>query len=409
MSAFTLHALPRMLCAVMVVVLSAPVFVTAAAATPTNAEIEAARQDAAQARKEMEELQVRLEERAEEYLAVEQALSLTRQRIKVAEEELRAAESQLNRAQELLNERVASAYRSDGVDMISVMLGVTDFQDFVTRLELLRRISASDAALVSGVKFARSEAEKKRHSLEASRLEQVVLLRHASEKKQEVEAALASQRSYLAGINDKVKQLIAEERERQERIARERAAADAARAAEQARVTAQQAAAGRAKARTPGPGDSARHGTDGGSRPTDASTSGAGGTPLPGARKSVLQVARSFIGVTPYIWGGVTPAGFDCSGLTMYCFREIGINIPRTSRQQYNHGSRIPADRLDLLQPGDLVFFARDADPGLIHHVGIYSGDGNYVHAPQAGELVSESSLLARIARRGDYVGAVRP
>ena len=123
----------------------------------------------------------------------------------------------------------------------------------------------------------------------------------------------------------------------------------------------------------------------------------------------MVGVARSFIGKAPYVWGGVTPAGFDCSGLTMYCYRQVGIGIPRTSREQFNYGTRIPADRLDLLAVGDLVFFARDADPGRIHHVGIYSGDGNYIHAPQAGVPVSESSLLGRIVTRGDYVGAVRP
>jgi cell wall-associated NlpC family hydrolase len=290
---------------------------------------------------------------------------------------------------------------------------VTDFRDLVTRVELLRRVSASDAALVGSVKSARSEAEKTRQSLENRRSEQVVLLRRSKEMKHEVELALEGQRSYLASVDDELKTLIAKERERQERVARERAAAETARLAEQVRVQAARAAEARAAA------EGADRGITGEAAGAPASSTNQNplGSPgpatsvgqLPPARTSALAVARSFIGVTPYVWGGVTPAGFDCSGLTMYCYREVGINIPRTSRQQYNYGSRIPADRLDLLQPGDLVFFGRDADPGRIHHVGIYSGNGNYVHAPQAGELVGEASLLGRIAARGDYVGAVRP
>lgn len=412
------HTLRQTACAFGALVLSGCLVVlipaSVAAASPTNAEIEAAKKDAAEAHERLGELQADLEERSEEYLAAEEELSQTRHLIQIAEEELVAAEAELRRAEKKLNDRALSIYRNGGVDVISMVLGVTDFRDLVTRLELFRRVSASDAALVSAVKTARSEAEKTRQSLENRRSEQVVLLRRSKEKKHEVEVVLERQRSYLAGVDSRLETLIAEERERQERIARERAAAEATRLAEQARTQAERAAA--AGSEGEGPGDQGTTGSPAGA-PASSNGLSAPGSPgpatavgaLPPARTGVLSVARSFIGVTPYVWGGVTPAGFDCSGLTMYCYREIGVNIPRTSRQQYTHGSRIPADRLDMLRPGDLVFFARDADPGRIHHVGIYSGNGNYVHAPQAGELVTEASLLGRIAVRGDYVGAVRP
>jgi cell wall-associated NlpC family hydrolase len=394
-----LHAL-RITLYVVVVSLASFLLPPVAVATPTNAKIEAARREATSARAALDELAADLEERSEEYSAVEQELAMTRQRITVSEEELEAAEAELARAENKLNERARSIYRKGGVDVMSVMLGVTGFRDFVTRLELLRRVNANDAALVAAVKSAKQQAEKTRQSLENRRSEQVVLLRRADEKKQQVQTALESQRSYLAKIDGTLKRLIAEERARQERIAKERAAAEAARVAAQARAAAE---AARQRAST----DSSSSDKDNG-----GSSAGEGGSvvgPLPAPHARVLALARTFVGSTPYVWGGTTPAGFDCSGLTMYCYREVGINIPRTSRQQYNYGVRIPADRLDLLQPGDLVFFGRDADPGRIHHVGIYAGNGDYVHAPQAGEPVTESSLFGRIASRGDYVGGVRP
>jgi cell wall-associated NlpC family hydrolase len=72
-------------------------------------------------------------------------------------------------------------------------------------------------------------------------------------------------------------------------------------------------------------------------------------------------------------------------------------------------GAFIPADRIGSLQPGDLVFFGYNGDPDQIHHVGMYVGSGNFVHAPGTGDRVKVSSLLERIASRRDYVGAVRP
>ena len=114
----------------------------------------------------------------------------------------------------------------------------------------------------------------------------------------------------------------------------------------------------------------------------------------------VVAIALGFIGV-PYVWGGSSPSGFDCSGLTQYCYRQVGISLPRTSQSQYNAGQHIARDRLDLLRPGDLVFFGRPR----IHHVGMYIGSGNFVHAPSTGDVVKISSLAAR----SDYVGATRP
>lgn len=368
------HACGRAFSALLILALSLGLAVPAYA-TPTNAAIEAARAKADEARQTADNLAADLEERTEEYEEIAASLQETRARISTTERELDAATAALGVAQGRLTDRAASIYRNGRVDYISVFVGVTDFQDFVTRIDLMRRIGNSDASIVASVKDAKERIEVARASLEQRKSEQMALRRSAEAKQVEVEAALAKQQAYVASLDSEVKRLVVAERERQERLARERAAAAAA-----------------AAARKP----------SGAGRPFDPSKLG------PGASGAVT-VALSFVGKVPYVWGGTTPDGFDCSGFTQYCYRQVGISIPRTSRQQFKVGAYIPPDRLDLLKPGDLVFFGRDGDAGRIHHVGMYIGDEKFVHAPQTGEYISISSLTGRIASRGDYVGATRP
>ena len=104
--------------------------------------------------------------------------------------------------------------------------------------------------------------------------------------------------------------------------------------------------------------------------------------------KTVLQRAFALLG-TPYRWGGTSPDnGFDCSGLVGYVFRTIGIDLPRVSRAMANEGTPI-TDR-NALTEGDLVFFGHR---GRVDHVGIYIGDGKFLHAPRTGRDVTVSTL----------------
>lgn len=115
----------------------------------------------------------------------------------------------------------------------------------------------------------------------------------------------------------------------------------------------------------------------------------------------VVALVRSELGV-PYRYGGITPRGFDCSGLVYYAFRKVGIDVPRTSNAQHADSVRVS---LADLQPGDLVFFKIR---GLIQlHVGVYVGDGEFIHAPRPGKRVSYARLNDRYWK-ARYVGAGR-
>jgi hypothetical protein len=118
-------------------------------------------------------------------------------------------------------------------------------------------------------------------------------------------------------------------------------------------------------------------------------------------RGKIVKTARSFRGV-PYRWGGASPdRGVDCSGLAMAVYRLNGLKLPRTSRGQYNTGTCVDKNNLSA---GDLVFF-ETAEKGNISHVGIYVGNGNFVHAPSSGKKVREDRLSNKYYRER-YVGA---
>ncbi|MGY0504552.1 C40 family peptidase [Luteimonas sp. e5] len=107
-----------------------------------------------------------------------------------------------------------------------------------------------------------------------------------------------------------------------------------------------------------------------------------------GRVQKLLKGALALLG-TPYRWGGTTTAGFDCSGLVGYVFRTaLGVDLPRVSRDMATQGERVARDELNQ---GDLVFFSRSGRR--IDHVGIYVGDGRFVHAPRTGKDVMVSRM----------------
>ncbi|TDD82931.1 NlpC/P60 family protein [Actinomadura rubrisoli] len=121
-----------------------------------------------------------------------------------------------------------------------------------------------------------------------------------------------------------------------------------------------------------------------------------GKLPVVGTGKAAqaLRFAMTKIG-RPYVWGAAGPTTFDCSGLTMWAYKQVGINLPHYTGSQWNAGTHISEGQL---QPGDLVFFHSD-----LHHMGMYVGDGKMLHAPHTGDVVKIAPMAGR-----PFAGGVR-
>ncbi len=108
------------------------------------------------------------------------------------------------------------------------------------------------------------------------------------------------------------------------------------------------------------------------------------------AGQRVVKIAEQYLGL-PYIYGGSTPAGFDCSGFTSYVYKQLGYSLYRSSYQQINNG--VPVSKSELM-PGDLLLFKQ---PGAsrISHVGIYVGNGMMIHSPRTGDVIKYASIVS--------------
>jgi len=349
-------------------------------ASSTAARITDARKKATAAREKQDRLANDLESASEDYDQALSNLQGTRSDIFVAENKLKAAQARYDAAQVQLNDRAASMYKSENLTMFDVILGASSFSELATRLDLMSLLGEQDSQLLSTIRSTKSQLEHAKYDLDVKKDKQTETAQGLAAKKGKMESLYAEQQQELSSLNGTIKKLIARQRADAEKAAR--------------------AAAARASS-------NGSSGSSGSSVNVSGGRTFKGAGSLGQAHPDVAAKARTYVDRTWYLWGGTTPSGFDCSGLTQYCYNSVGIGIPRTSRAQYWDLSNafIPANRKDLLEPGDLLFFGYNANPGRIHHVAVYAGGGLMIHAPQTGMRVSETSL----SLRSDYVGAVRP
>jgi cell wall-associated NlpC family hydrolase len=263
--------------------------------------------------------------------------------------ELRVARENLKRSQAALAKRLVSVYTSgDQNSTLAVLLGSSSIDDLVNRMETIRSTSKQDAKIVRDVTAAKIAIQHHRVELQHARSEQERIVAERRAQRQHIEAQLAQRRQLLSSIRSEIAQMRAQEQARQLQLARE------------------------AQARLSSP-----------------SPVGVGSTPEgstvapPSIHGGVVGIAMRYLGV-PYVWGGASPSGFDCSGFVMYVFAQIGVGLPHSSYAQYGMGASVS---MSQLQPGDLVFFAGAS------HVGIYIGGGQFIHAPHTGDVVKISSL----------------
>lgn len=105
--------------------------------------------------------------------------------------------------------------------------------------------------------------------------------------------------------------------------------------------------------------------------------------------QAAVEVAKQFLGV-PYVYGGTSPRGFDCSGLMQYVYAQLGYSINRVAADQMKNGIAVSREQL---MPGDLVGFYSSPGGGYVGHIGMYVGDGMMIHAPHTGDVVKYTSI----------------
>jgi cell wall-associated NlpC family hydrolase len=262
-------------------------------------------------------------------------------------------------AQDRLARRLRDLYvGGESASTLELFLGASSFEDLLNRLDTIDRVSAEDTQVLDEVKRFRQEVavRGKRLRSDESRQEQVVAERAAM--KRDIESSLAQRRNLLSSIKSEIERMKVEEARQQALLQRQA----------QARLAAQQVAQQQAVSQTI----------------VGASVATPEVTVAPPSRYGgVVGIAMQYLGV-PYVWGGASPSGFDCSGFVMYVYAQMGVSLPHHAASIYNYGVSVSRDQLE---PGDLVFF-----DGL-GHMGIYIGGGQFIHAPHTGDVVKISSL----------------
>ena len=295
--------------------------------------------------------------------------------------ETRESITRARKLQKVAQRRVAARVRllymnGDAPSSLEVILGATSLDEMLDEFELAKRVARQDATIARQVNALRERVERREQELAAARERQAVVVEQRAIEKRAIESRLAERQRLLASVQDEIARLQEVERRRQAELRRQ-----AALELERQRRAAEEEAR-------------ARDGAEQNSAPAAASTSGlTGRVPIapeyvapadPSKGAQVVAIALQYLGV-PYKWGGASPeTGFDCSGLTMYVYAQVGISLPHYAAAQYRMGVPVPKDQL---QPGDLVFFRN------LGHMGMYIGGGNFIHAPRTGDVVKISPL----------------
>jgi peptidoglycan DL-endopeptidase CwlO len=345
------------------VVLTAVLATLAGAGTAGADPIKDKRAEAQQAEAQLNDLYAQQDKAVEAYDAAHARLAKVNDQIRSNHALLVTAKHNLVNARSQLAALVVSAYKGDDEGAAMYVLAAQSSTDLVDRVDVLNRTSHDESSILHRVTVAEHQVAHRRAVLRRERVQARKLVREAEAAKRRAAELISSQQAKISSLQSQITQLVGERKARLAREARERAAAAAAAAAE--------AAAAQQSAPSPSPA------------PIEPPSAG----PVPPASSvgaQAVQIAMGELGV-PYVWGGASPAGFDCSGLTMWVYAQLGIPLGHYTGSQWASGVPVPYDQL---APGDLVFFEPD-----IGHVGIYIGNGQFIHAPHTGTVVQISSL----------------
>lgn len=283
----------------------------------------------------------------------------TEKSINTTEGDIKKSEEDIKKEEELFKGRMRATYISGIGGYLDIIFQADGVGDLIDKVEAVKSIVKYDKQLIEEFNSKKNALENKKKILQKEK-EDLLALKEANDKKlSQLNDTKKEQDKLLAELKDKERSIKGKIGEDQKLLAK---------AMEEVNNIRQEA-----PKYDPGKG-SANVTND-----------------------NIIAYASNFLG-TPYVWGGTTPVpGFDCSGFLQYVYAHFGISIGRTTYDQINDGVQVSRDDL---QPGDLIFFGTFENP---HHVGMYIGNGAYIHAPHTGDVIKISQL-----NRDDYLTARR-
>ncbi|MFB8181663.1 NlpC/P60 family protein [Streptomyces sp. NPDC055966] len=289
-----------------------------------------------QVKAKVDDLYSKAEQASEKFDGAKEKQQKLQKEISTIQDNVARGQQDLNKLRDSLGSLATSQYRSGGIDPSVQLFLSSNPNDFLDKASTLDQLSAQQVDALKKIQDKqrelaqeRAEAGEKLKDLSATRAQ-------LEQNKKDVQAKLADAQQLLNTLTAKEKQQLADQQQRADRSASSRVDLGNSKAAS-------------------------------------------------GLAGAAFAAAQSQIG-KPYVYGATGTASYDCSGLTSWAYAQAGVSIPRTSQEQATIGTRISS--MSDLQVGDLVFFYGD-----IHHVGLYAGNGQVLHAPHTGAVVRYESI----------------
>lgn len=365
---------------------------------PTAAQdIDSLRRRAEQLADKLKELEHESAVANEEYLVTLEQIDSVKSEMIATEAAVAAAQTDLAGVEAQVSTYLVTSFMEAGSSAALLAAASTDVNEVVNQQVLLDTLRGDRLQMAEDISARRSDLDARNAELADQQRSLAALEGERKVAKERLESLVDEQQGLYDSASAELREAVAAEQRRREEEAARRAAEEAARAQAAAAAAAQRQAAAAAassasrsrSAPAPASGGAAAPAPSPGSvpkaQPAPTPPPAAPSIPPNSGAAGAIAAAKSQLGL-PYRYGGSSPAtGFDCSGLMLWSWAQVGVSLPRTSRAQFAATQRVPVSQL---QPGDLVFFGSP-----VYHVGMYLGGGQMIHSPHTGDVVKISSI----------------